>query len=596
MEKRWTLSDFEIGKPLGRGKFGHVFLAREKKSNHVVAIKVLFKSQLKQSQVNHQLRREVEIQSHLRHTNILRLYGYFYDQTRVYLILEHAAKGELYKELQKCKYFSEKRAATYVASLARALIYLHGKHVIHRDIKPENLLLGTQGEVKIADFGWSVHTFNRRKTMCGTLDYLPPEMVESVEHDASVDIWSLGVLCYEFLYGVPPFEAKEHSDTYRRIVEVDLKFPSNPIVSSASKDLISKMLVKDSSQRLPLHKLLEHPWIIQNADPSETVRSSRKLTSMKTRSRVEKISCPSICCRIPTSRIETGISISSFFENLLLSSSKVSTMEKRWTLNDFEIGKPLGRGKFGQVYLARDKKSNHIVAMKVLSKSQLKQSQVEHQIQREVEIQSHLRHPNILRLYGYFYDQTRVYLILEYATKGELYKELQRCKYFSERRAATYISSLARALIYLHGKHVIHRDIKPENLLLGVQGEVKIADFGWSVHTFDRRKTMCGTLDYLPPEMVESVDHDASVDIWSLGVLCYEFLYGVPPFEAKEHSDTYRRIIKVDLKFPPKPIVSSAAKDLISQMLVKESSQRLPFHKLLEHPWIVQNADPSGIY
>ncbi|KAK8918553.1 Serine/threonine-protein kinase Aurora-1 [Platanthera zijinensis] len=273
----------------------------------------------------------------------------------------------------------------------------------------------------------------------------------------------------------------------------------------------------------------------------------------------------------------------------------LSTMERRWTLSDFEIGKPLGRGKFGHVFLAREKKSNHIVAIKVLSKTQLKQSQVEHQIRREVEIQSHLRHPNILRLYGYFYDQTRVYLILEHATKGELYKELQRCKYFSERRAATYIASLARALIYLHGKHVIHRDIKPENLLLGVQGDIKIADFGWSVHTFNRRKTMCGTLDYLPPEMVESIEHDASVDIWSLGVLCYEFLYGEPPFEAKEHSDTYRRIIKVDLKFPPKPIISSSAKDMISQMLVKESSQRLPLHKLLEHPWIIQNADPSGI-
>jgi aurora kinase len=143
---------------------------------------------------------------------------------------------------------------------------------------------------------------------------------------------------------------------------------------------------------------------------------------------------------------------------------------------------------------------------------------------------------------------------------------------------------------------VIHRDIKPENLLIGAQGELKIADFGWSVHTFNRRRTMCGTLDYLPPEMVESVEHDASVDIWSLGILCYEFLYGVPPFEAMEHSDTYRRIVQVDLKFPPKPIISASAKDLISQMLVKESSQRLPLHKLLEHPWIVQNADPSGIY
>ncbi|KAG5031148.1 hypothetical protein JHK82_014761 [Glycine max] len=206
--------------------------------------------------------------------------------------------------------------------------------------------------------------------------------------------------------------------------------------------------------------------------------------------------------------------------------------QRRWTLNDFDIGKPLGRGKFGHVYLAREKTSNHIVALKVLFKSQLQQSQVVHQLRREVEIQSHLRHPHILRLYGYFYDQ----------------------------------------------------------------GELKIADFGWSVHTFNRRRTMCGTLDYLPPEMVESVEHDASVDIWSLGVLCYEFLYGVPPFEAKEHSDTYRRIIQVDLKFPPKPIVSSAAKDLISQMLVKDSSQRLPLHKLLEHPWIVQNAEPSGVY
>ncbi|CAD5170049.1 unnamed protein product [Musa acuminata subsp. malaccensis] len=278
------------------------------------------------------------------------------------------------------------------------------------------------------------------------------------------------------------------------------------------------------------------------------------------------------------------------------SPSKASAVEKRWTLNDFDIGMPLGRGKFGHVYLAREKRSNHIVALKVLFKSQLKQSQVEHQLRREVEIQSHLRHPNILRLYGYFYDQTRVYLILEYAAKGEVYKELQKCKYFSERRTATYISSLAQALIYLHGKHVIHRDIKPENLLIGLQGELKIADFGWSVHTFNRRRTMCGTLDYLPPEMVESVEHDASVDIWSLGILCYEFLFGAPPFEAKEHSDTYRRIVKVDLKFPSKPIVSPGAKELISQMLVKDSSQRLPLHKLLEHPWIVQNADPSGVY
>jgi hypothetical protein len=105
-------------------------------------------------------------------------------------------------------------------------------------------------------------------------------------------------------------------------------------------------------------------------------------------------------------------------------------------------------------------------------------------------------------------------------------------------RCPQYISSIAEALDYCHRKHVIHRDIKPENLLLGYKGDVKISDFGWSVHApSSRRTTLCGTLDYLPPEMIENKDHDHTVDIWSLGVLTYEFLCGHPPFEAEGHSE-----------------------------------------------------------
>ena len=199
-----------------------------------------------------------------------------------------------------------------------------------------------------------------------------------------------------------------------------------------------------------------------------------------------------------------------------------------------------------------------------------------------------------LPFFFFFFSQTRVYLILEYAARGELYKELQKSKRFSERRSATYIASLARALMYCHQKHVIHRDIKPENLLIGIKGELKIADFGWSVHAPNsRRQTLCGTLDYLPPEMVEGRDHDAAVDVWSLGVLAYEFLCGTPPFEAEGHSETYKRILRVDLHFPSH--VSTAARDMISALLVKDPRSRLPLSKLLEHPWIVENASPNGI-
>ncbi|XP_052818818.1 aurora kinase A-A-like [Mya arenaria] len=266
--KRWCLDDFEIGKPLGKGKFGSVYLAREKSSKYVVAIKVLFKTQLKKSGVEHQLRREIEIQSHLRHENILRLFGYFHDNSRVYLILEYAPKGELYKELQRVKRFDEKIAAKYISQLASALKYCHSKKVIHRDIKPENLLLGMTANLKIADFGWSVHApSSRRTTLCGTLDYLPPEMIEGSYHDETVDLWSLGVLCYELLVGKPPFETESNTETYRKITKVDVRYPS--YMSEGARDLIGKLLKHNPKERLPLEQVLVHPWITANYHSKE---------------------------------------------------------------------------------------------------------------------------------------------------------------------------------------------------------------------------------------------------------------------------------------------------------------------------------------
>ncbi|NWI56786.1 AURKA kinase, partial [Calyptomena viridis] len=265
------------------------------------------------------------------------------------------------------------------------------------------------------------------------------------------------------------------------------------------------------------------------------------------------------------------------------------TKKRQWALDDFEIGRPLGKGKFGNVYLAREKQSKFILALKVLFKTQLEEAGVEHQLRREVEIQSHLRHPNILRLYGYFHDVTRVYLILEYAPRGEVFKELQKLTKFDEQRTATYITELADALVYCHSKSVIHRDIKPENLLLGSNGELKIADFGWCVHApSSRRTTLCGTLDYLPPEMIEGRTHDEKVDIWSLGVLCYEFLVGKPPFEATTYQETYRAISKVEFKFPP--FVTEGARDLISKLLKHNPFHRLPLKDVLLHPWITANS------
>ncbi|XP_055677690.1 aurora kinase C [Lutzomyia longipalpis] len=258
-----------------------------------------------------------------------------------------------------------------------------------------------------------------------------------------------------------------------------------------------------------------------------------------------------------------------------------------WSLSNFDIGRLLGRGKFGNVYIAREKETKYVVALKVLFKKQIQDSGVEHQVRREIEIQSHLRHSNILRMYGYFHDDARIYLILEYAPKGTLFaaQKAQPNKRFDEPQTAVYIKSLASALIYLHEKNVIHRDIKPENLLLGYKGELKIADFGWSVHEMNSmRTTLCGTLDYLPPEMIQGKPHTKTVDLWNLGVLCYELLCGEAPFMAEGYADTYRKISRLDYKVPP--YVSKPAAHLMSQLLVLNPDGRLPLAQVMTHPWI----------
>ncbi|KAF2795902.1 kinase-like protein [Melanomma pulvis-pyrius CBS 109.77] len=286
--KQWSLPMFDIGKPLGKGKFGRVYLAKEKSTGFVCALKVLHKDEIAQGKVEKQVRREIEIQSHLAHPNVLRLFGHFHDNKRIILILEFAAKGELYKHLRREQRFPEWKAAQYIAQMAAALKYLHRKHVMHRDIKPENILVGIHGELKISDFGWSVHApNNRRNTMCGTLDYLPPEMLRGAGkenfYNEKVDLWSLGVLAYEFLVGEAPFEDTQVM-TYRKIARGEYTVPN--FVSAEAKDLIKRLLVIDPEKRIPLEDVETHPWIVKYCQQGE--RAFDRASGGKFRSNLER--------------------------------------------------------------------------------------------------------------------------------------------------------------------------------------------------------------------------------------------------------------------------------------------------------------------
>ncbi|KAI6218583.1 Aurora kinase [Aphelenchoides besseyi] len=267
--------------------------------------------------------------------------------------------------------------------------------------------------------------------------------------------------------------------------------------------------------------------------------------------------------------------------------SKNSILEPHrgpWKLSDFEVGRPLGKGQYGNVYLARDRKYKIPVALKILFKRQIEKSRVEQQVAREVEIQTRLQHPNILQLYNHFHDDKKIYLILEYALNGELMKKLEKKGCFSEEETAKFIYQVADALDYCHQKNVLHRDIKPENILIDMNGDLKIADFGWSVHSASNRKTLCGTMDYLPPEMVTNKPHGVQVDYWTVGVLCYELLCGKPPFECNNNKDTYKRIAKAEFTVPEH--ISDDACDLIERLLVVNPTDRLNLKDVMQHKWI----------
>ena len=218
---------------------------------------------------------------------------------------------------------------------------------------------------------------------------------------------------------------------------------------------------------------------------------------------------------------------------------------------------------------------------------------MEPQVRREIEIQKKLRHPNILEMYTFFADQKRIYLVLEFCTIGELYRELNKRGSFDAKGTCSIIGQISDALDYCHKNDVIHRDLKPENILLDEQEDgngylAKLADFGWSIHSKNHRTTVCGTKDYLPPELVERRKYDHKVDNWCVGVLCYELMYGNTPFHEQSDDLTMKNISNVKYKFPD--YFENGAKDLISRLLKREPNQRLELEDVVKHPWIKCNA------
>lgn len=256
------------------------------------------------------------------------------------------------------------------------------------------------------------------------------------------------------------------------------------------------------------------------------------------------------------------------------SKSKGDKNKLRVKISDYEQLQTVGLGSFGRVRLCKNKTTSKIYVMKILKKNEIiKQKQVDH-VYSEYNILSILNHPFIVKLIGVnLEDPKYLYLILEYIPGGELFSLLRTVQVFPLEQAKFYIAHIITIFEYLHSKNIIYRDLKPENILVNKDGYLKLTDFGFAKFLEnDKTYTLCGTPEYLAPEIILNKGHGKPVDWWTMGILLYEMLVGIDPFSDDDPMRIYQKIVKGKIHFPK--TINKDARSLIKHLLNIDTTKR----------------------
>jgi p70 ribosomal S6 kinase len=257
-------------------------------------------------------------------------------------------------------------------------------------------------------------------------------------------------------------------------------------------------------------------------------------------------------------------------------------MECKIGPGDFEILRVIGKGAFGKVFQVRKKvesgvygDDDGILAMKVMRKDTIIKNNHVDYMKAERDILTKVVHPFIVPLRYSFQTKTKLYLVLDFINGGHLFYHLYRQRIFSEDQARVYTAEIVSAVSHLHKSGIVHRDLKPENILMDSDGHVMLTDFGLAkeIEESSRSNSMCGTTEYMAPEILLSKGHNKDADWWSVGILLYEMLTGKPPFAHANRKKLQEKIINENIKLLPR--LSSDAHSLLKGLLQKDPSKRL---------------------
>ncbi len=608
------LANFRIEHVLGRGGMAQVYYGQDVKLQRPVAIKVIDVRYRGDPTYAKRFVQEAQAVATWRHENIIQIY-YADDEDDLYyfvmeyidgldlgaLMSQYAAEGEL---------IPHDDVLRIGRAVAGALDYAHQKGVIHRDVKPLNVMLASDGRVVLTDFGLAMDVEQgSRGEVSGTSHYIAPEQARrSADAVPQSDLYSLGVILYEMLTGVVPFD--DPSPTTVALQHITLPPPPprqiNPELSEEVEAVLLRALSKSSDERYQTGRELIDAveQALQTSLPASTGRvelppppagvRSTETRSLSRTSVLEKIASHlQTSAKPPVVTTEYRRARSDARQTpppqeqpplpVAVPPAKDDSLLGR-QLDEYRLDTLLGQGGMARIYRGLDVRLKRHVAIKVIDVPFRTDSDYIARFEREAQAIAQLEHPHIVRLYRYGEANGLLYIAMQYIEGTNLgvildnYRKDQ--KFIAPEKASRIVRDICLALDYAHSKGVIHRDVKPCNIMLDKQDRAVLTDFGLALLTeVGTRGEIFGSPHYISPEQaISSAKAVSQSDLYSVGIILYEMFTNEVPFDAKEPLD----IAMLHITDPPppprefRPDINPELEAVILKTLAKEPEDRYP--------------------
>jgi len=536
---------YEILKMLGEGGMGTVYKAKDRELDRLVALKVIRPEYANHPETIRRFKQELILARQITHRNVIRIFDLGIADSFKFITMDYVEGRDLSKILSERGKFSVNDACEIVRQICSGLEAAHGEGVVHRDLKPQNIMLDAQGRVFLMDFGLArsmeLVGMTRTGALIGTPTYMSPEQARGEKADVRTDIFALGVIYYELLTGKRPYKDEPMMATLIRRTKELATPPSqvDPSVPEPISDIVMKCLqIKTDLRYQSAEEILRDLNLILPAQSSSSQSAS-------------------------------GLGPQAF--------SSGSFFGPRYKIESL-----LGEGGMGKVYKAQDGELRRTVALKLVRPELASDPSSMDRLKQEILLASKVSHKNILRIHDLGDVGGLKFISMAYVDGRDLHQIIAAEGKLPIRRAVRITRQLCLALEAAHAEGVIHRDLKPQNVLVDLEDQVFVSDFGLAksleVHASMMTSTgeVNGTPRYMSPEQVEAGAVDHRSDLYSLGLILYEMVTADLPFESDSVLQAMYQRVTQSPKSPKtlNPDLPDYLVNIIMRCLEKDPAQR----------------------